>query len=403
MTKITCIILILIGGISNAQTLQMYIEEAEAHNPELQAMKLRYTISREKIVEANTLPNTEVSAGFFISEPETRTGAQKARFSIKQMVPWFGTITARENYASALAEVDYLDMIIAQRKLRLSLSQSYYKLYAIERTNQILEKNVALLQTYEKLALTAVEVGNASVVDVLRLQIRRNELEQRKKVLEQDRMAESSLFNHLLNRNEPTEIIMIDSLAILSDSFLGKSGLELHPELEKYDKLFESVTQSELLNLKDAKPNIGFGLDYITVAERDGMVISDNGKDILMPMVSLSIPLFNTKNRSLTEQNELKLDEMEARKASRRNELQTILDAAVHKRQAAKISYETQAQNLKQAKHAEDILLKGYETGSIDFNALLEIQELQLKFQLSQVDAVKNYFMQIATINYLTN
>lgn len=390
-------------GISNAQTLQSYIEEAETNNPEIQAMQLRYRISKEKIVEANTLPNTEVGAGFFVSEPETRTGAQKARFSIKQMVPWFGTITARKNYAAALAEVEYLDFIIAQRKLRLSLSQSYYRLYAIDHTQQILQRNIDLLQTYEKLALTSVEVGQASVVDVLRLQIRQNELEERQKVLEQDRRAQSSVFNHLLNRHEATEIKMVDSLGIVGDRFSDSIRLELHPELEKYDKLFESVAQSELLNLKDAKPNLGFGLDYIPVAERQGMTFNDNGKDILMPMVSLSIPLFNTKNRSLTEQNQMKLDETEARKTSRRNELQTILDMAVHKRQAAKISYETQAQNLRQARHAENILLKGYETGSIDFNALLEIQELQLKFQLSQIDAIESYYMQMATINYVTN
>ena len=40
---------------------------------------------------------------------------------------------------------------------------------------------------------------------------------------------------------------------------------------------------------------IGFGLDYITVSERPSMYFSENGKDIVMPMVSVSIPIFNNK------------------------------------------------------------------------------------------------------------
>jgi len=166
--------LLFVSSVAQAQELQSYIQEAEANNPEVQAFELRHSISKEKVEEVDALPNTEVSAGVFVSEPETRTGAQKARFSIKQMLPWFGTITARENYASSLAEVDYLDIAITKRKLRLSVSQSYYRLFAITEKQKVLAENIQLLRTYERLALTSVEVGNASAVDVLRLQIRQN-------------------------------------------------------------------------------------------------------------------------------------------------------------------------------------------------------------------------------------
>jgi hypothetical protein len=37
---------------------------------------------------------------------------------------------------------------------------------------------------------------------------------------------------------------------------------------------------------------IGFGLDYINVAERPNMDFSDNGKDIVMPMVFGIYPNF---------------------------------------------------------------------------------------------------------------
>lgn len=397
-----CITLLAIG-LANGQTLESYIEEAEANNPEVQAFEIKYRVAKEKVSEANALPNTEVSAGVFVSEPETRTGAQKARFSVKQMLPWFGTITARQNYASSMAEVDYLDIAITKRKLRLSVSQSYYKLYAIREKQEVLEENIQLLKIYENLALTSVAVGNASAVDVFRLQIRQNELQEQKEVLLQFLLSERNVFNKLLNRSEVLEIDMVDNLGIEDDFGQVTTKLDVHPELEKYDRLYESVTQSEQLNQKEANPNIGFGLDYIPVADRAGMDFSDNGKDILMPMVSLSIPIFNSKYKSRSVQNELRQEEINAQKANRLNLLKTVLNTAVNNKEAARIKYDTQLQNLVQANEAEEILIKNYETGTIDFNDVLDIQELQLKFQINQIEAVKNYYSQMAVINYLTN
>jgi outer membrane protein TolC len=386
-----------------AQTLDAYIQEAENNNPEVQAFELRYNISKEKVEEADAFPKTEVSAGVFVSEPETRTGAQKARFSVKQMLPWFGSITLRENYASSLAEVDYLDIVITKRKLRLSVSQSYYELYAIEQKQVVLEENIQLLNTYEKLALTSVEVGGASAVDVLRLQIRQNELKEAKQVLEQEYKAVQTQFNNFLNRNENTSIAVVDALSVEEPIEIEQVQLELHPELEKYDRLYESVAHSEVLNQKEANPNLGFGLDYIPVAKRPGMDFSDNGKDILMPMVSLSIPIFNNNYKSRTVQNELRQEEINAQKANRRNLLETILSDALNNKEASYIKYKTQLRNLEQAKNAEKILVKNYETGTIDFNDVLDIQELQLRFQINLIEAVKNYYVQTTIINYLTN
>ncbi|HMB64011.1 MAG TPA: TolC family protein [Eudoraea sp.] len=398
---------ILIGslmvGLASGQTLDSYIEEAEANNPGIQAFEIKYNISREKVGEADALPNTELSAGIFVSEPETRTGAQKARFSIKQMLPRFGTKSALENYANSLAEVDYLDLAIAKRKLRLSLSGSYYQLFAIREKQKVLEENIQLLRTYEKLALTAVEVGNASAVDVLRLQIRQNELEEQKLVLEQEYQAERIKFNNLLNRDNTLAIAVVDSLPLYAKSKMEQAHLEVHPELERYDRLYESVAQSELLNLKEANPNLGFGLDYIPVADRAGMNFSDNGKDILMPMVSMSIPIFNNIYRSKSIQNELRQEEISAQKENRKNLLETILSDAVNNREAAGIKYRTQLINGARAKDAEEILIKNYETGTTDFNDVLDIQELQLKFRMNAVEAVKNYHVQSAIINYLTD
>ncbi|MBN4047271.1 TolC family protein [bacterium AH-315-P13] len=398
------ICLIFSSDFIQGQNLQNYLELAEKNNPEIQKFELQHKIVSEKVNEVNTIPNTEFGVGYFVSEPETRTGAQRAKVSIKQMIPWFGSITSRENYVSSLADAKYEDIVIAKRKLVASVSQSYYNLYANKAKQNVLVKNIELLKTYEIMALTFVEVGKASAVDVLRLQIRQNEIEQSKQVLEQEFLAEQTVFNKLLNRDKSISVEVLKDLTIPSEGVLINSeDLQLHPELTKYDKLYQSVEQSELLNQKEVSPNIGFGLDYIAVSKRPNMNFSDNGKDIIMPMVTLSIPIFNNKFKSKTKQNELQQQEITAQKQERLNKLESILDKAIKNQIASRIKYTTQTKNLKQANDAEDILIKSYETGTISFNDVLDIQELQLKFQINQIESIKNYYLQTTIINYLTN
>ena len=389
-------------GAASAQDLQSYILEAQENNPEIQAYELRYQLAEEKVREADRIPETQITAGVFVSEPETRTGAQKARFSVKQMLPWFGTLSLRQEYASSLAEAEYIEYMIAKRKLALQVTQRYYNLHAMAAKKQVLDQNIALLKTYEQLALTAVEVNEASAVDVLRLQIRQNELQQQQDILIQEYQAERVAFNGVLNREPDMEVPVISGVTVPESDPITGDSLRLNPELLRFDKLYESVTRAEMLNQKEGAPTFGFGLDYIPVAERPGLDFSDNGKDIFMPMVSLNIPVFNNRFDSRTKQNELRQRELESLKKERFNVLETALAKAKAGRNTARIRYKTQESNLKQARDAEQILLRNYETGTIDFNDVLEIQELQLKFQLDQVDAVRMYYEQTALIHYIT-
>ncbi|NNF18287.1 MAG: TolC family protein [Flavobacteriaceae bacterium] len=386
-----------------AQDLQSYIEIAIAENPGLQAYETRYEIAREKVEEANWIPNTELSTSYFVSEPETRTGPQRARFAARQMFPWFGTINSREKYATVLSEAEYTDYQVARRELILKVARSFYQLQALKAQGVILEENIDLLQTYERLALTSVEVGNASAADVLRLQIRQNELRQEIQTLQQEFLAQAAEFDALLNREAEITLILPDSLGIpRQDPDISNEGLLLNPELARFDKLYESVARAEDLNRKEAAPMFGLGVDYIPVANRTDMSVADNGKDILMPMVSLSIPIFNKQFRSRTVQNELQQTELELQRQERLNQLQAALARAIHERNAARVTHGLIEENLQQVRQVIEILLKNYETGTIDFNEILDIQELQLRFQKRLADAVRTYYQKSATINYLT-
>jgi len=394
--------LFLVSGFAKAQVLEDLIQEAYTNSPEIQKFDVQYKIASEKVNEANSLRNTDFNFGYMAVAPEMEMPMERFRVSVMQMLPWFGTISARKNYAASMAEAQYVEVVIAKRKLALSISQRYYQLYEIRARQEVLDKNITLLQTYERLALNSLEVGKASAVDVLRLQIRQNELRQQKEVLLQENKEIQAAINSLMNLPYDKEVVVVGSFEIPEEeNFYNYENLDVNPELLKYDKLYQSVEQAEVLNQKESAPMLGFGVEYVN--QENSPMITSPYKDMVMPMVSLSIPIFNNKYKSQTRQNELRKQEIQFQKEERLNVLKADLSKAISQQNQARIKFSIQKQNLKQAEDAEEILIKNYETGIIDFKDILDIQELQLKFQMAQIESVTMYYVQSAIINYLSN
>ncbi len=403
MKRIIIVICVFFVSIfAKAQDLENLIQEALSNNPEIQKFDYLYQIASEKVNEVNSLPNTDFNFGVMAIAPEMDMPMEQFSASVMQMLPWFGTISARQNYAASMADAQFVEVTIAKRKLALSVSQFYYLLYEIGAKQEVLTKNIALLKTYERLALTSLEVGKASAVDVLRLQIRQNELQQEKEVLIQRSKGIQAAMNSLMNREHNMAVSVVSSLEIpKDDSFYSYGSLSVNPELLRYDKLYQSVEQAELLNQKESGPMVGVGVQYIN--QENSPMITSSYKDMVMPMLSLSIPIFNNKYRSQTKQNELRKQQIHSQKEERLNVLTADLSKAIAQRNESRIKFNTQEENLKQAEDAEEILIKNYETGTINFNDVLDIQELQLKFQMAQIETIKLYYVQSALINYLTN
>src|SRR5690554_5249393 len=127
----------------NGQQLEKLIEEAISNSPEIQKFDLQYKIASEKVNEANSLPNTEFNAGVMAIAPEMDMPMERFKVSVMQMLPWFGTISARENYATSMADAQFVEVTIAKRKLALSVSEFYYLLYEIRAKQLVLDQNIA--------------------------------------------------------------------------------------------------------------------------------------------------------------------------------------------------------------------------------------------------------------------
>ena len=383
-----------------AQQLEQYIKLAKEQSPEIKALEAQKEQLSERINELNTLGNTSFGAGYFVSQPETRTGAQVAKLSVQQSFPWFGSFKTQKKYINSLVETKNYDIAIAKNKLALAVATNYYDLYMLKDKTQIYLKNIALIDSYETLALKGVETNQASAVDVLKLQMKRKELISKKEQTQGLFYAKSTAFSNLLNQ-EDLLIELPDTLSLPKEELTDFNDPKIHPEVLKYDYVISSIKQEEKVNRKGANPNIGLGLDYVFVEERPGMVMDDNGKDIIMPMVNISIPIFNKKYKSITAQNNIKVQEAQQQQELQKNLIDTQLSQAIEEQISARITYQNQLENLNYAEQAQQILLQQYQNGILQYNDVLDIIELQLTMELSLTEALNNYYRQQATINYL--
>jgi len=238
---------------------------------------------------------------------------------------------------------------------------------------------------------------------LLELDIFENTLKQRKGSLSFGLKAAQQKFNNLVGQSLETSIELPTDLLLAEVILPETPDFTKHPELLLYDGLFESVEDLERLNQKERLPGIAFGVDYLSVAPRTDLVVSDNGKDILMPRVNLSIPLFGKKYESKTKQNRIELSRLKAEQAYRLNLIEDRYFETVAKLNEAQLTIELLDDSLERLSQTEDLLLSEYIAGDIDFQKLIKLKENELTLQLQQVAAMVAYYNQLSVINYLIN
>ncbi|MEN8186007.1 MAG: TolC family protein, partial [Bacteroidota bacterium] len=383
----------------NAQSLQDYLNIAEKNNPELQAVQYQYESALEKVNEVGSLPNITIGAGYFIQEAETRVGAQKAKLSVNQKLPWFGTLDTKEESASFRAEAKMNNVEFTKRKLFLDVKTVYFELIELKAKESILKENNEILKIFEELALNELQNNRSTMIDVLKIRMEKNELENNLNTILENIKAKQIAFNLLLNRDKELFVNVSDSIIIdLNEEMFGKELISKNPRLLQLSNLENALEKDESATKKEGLPNFGIGLDYVFVESREIENLADNGKDIVMPMITVSFPLFSKKYSSKQKQLQLEQKAIAKNKINIANQLQTLFEKASGNINSSKISIDTHTKNIEEAERAKKVLLAAYETSSIDFEQLLEVQQLKLKFQLKKVVSEKEYAIQRSTL-----
>ena len=406
MKKYIIITVITLGFsiLANAQSLDEYFKIAAENNPGLQAKYKSFEAAMERVAQVSSLPDPNLSFGYFISPVETRVGPQRARFSLTQMFPWFGTLKAQEDVATLMAEAKYQEFLDARNKLLYQVAAAYYPLFELKRLVEIENENISILTSYKDIASVKFQNGKGAMVDVLRVDIMLKDAATNLSILEQKKKPLETRFNTLLNRQEDETIIVQDSLYVenLPLTYRRDSLLTSNPLLDELDLKIKASEAQELAATKQGMPKIGVGLDYVIVGQRTDMSVPDNGQDVLMPMVTMSLPIFRGKYKAAQKEAQLMQESYALQKEDAVNRLTSTYEMIwfeIQKQLDQIILYEEQIITSQQSLN---LLFTAYGNSGKDFEEVLRMQQQILKYQKMKATALSDYNIAIAELDYIT-
>lgn len=401
---------LLTSNLSYGQTLDEYLQTAAENNPELKAYFNDYLAAMEQVPQVGALPDPELSVGFFLQPMERFMGRQQADVRLMQMFPWFGMLRTREDEASKMALVRYETFQDAKTRLFYQVKKIWYEMYRLEEEIRITRKNLEILKTYERLALTRFQsagTDKGGMSDVLRVRLEVKELENRLASLEDAHIPHQAKFNQLLNRDINTEMAIADTLAATALSIERLALLDSITQNNPMLKMLEAEAAAYEVQQKIARlegmPMLGAGVNYMPFGPRQEDGMSMGGKDMIMPMVSVTLPIYRKKYNSMYKEAELKQQAVQHRKENTINELSTQWSIALRNLDDAIRRTQLYREQTKLAQQALNLMMTAYASSGQDFEEVLRMQQQLLEYQLEFINAIVDQHVTVATLELLAD
>ncbi|KYG79546.1 outer membrane protein TolC [Roseivirga ehrenbergii] len=399
-----CGIWIMMGMGLRAQTpLNDYLKIAAEQNPSLKAKYNQYLVALENINQQDVLPDPNLSFGYFISPVETRVGAQQLRLSISQMFPWMGTLKTREQAASMMAKAKFEEFEEAKNLLFLNVKTKWLALLEIQEEIRITTENLRILRSYEPITKTKYEASLVSLADLVRVQITVEQSETRLELLELKKSSLLGDFNTLLNRELNREVLINESIEISEQHTASLDSALVHQSgIKAAQANLEAVESEIVLSELKRKPNIGVGLDYVMVNKRTDMSLPDNGKDVLMPMVTVSLPVFGKKNQSIIKEAELKKEVITGQYYGLQNQVRNVWNTTEFDIQTSLKEIEQIDSEMNKTQTLLSVLTSEYTNDNRNFEDLLATQQKLLQLQLAKIKSKIKHREALYKREYLT-
>ncbi len=304
----------------SAQSVEDLIQQALENNPGLKSLRLEYDAALLKGDQVNDWPDPQVNLGIGVLPVETRLGAQRIKIGAFQMMPWKGLLNARSNVARSMAEVISNKDEVKEIDIEYAIRTAYVSLQFLVKKKEIIEEKLSVLDALEELAKSAVRSGNGKLSNVLFTERKRELLNADLILLTKKIEQPSIMINRWAGRdlNANIEVQNIQE-SLLSKGQVVEYATNNHPQYKIFENQILAANSKITLIKYEAKPKIGVGLEYAYIDSRSDVDIPGNGRDVLMPMGSISIPLNTGRFDAIRQEETIKQQAIEAKRDDTRD------------------------------------------------------------------------------------
>lgn len=243
----------------------------------------------------------------------------------------------------------------------------------------------------QSISMTASTDGSG-LVDLYRIQIEAGDLKNNIANLKNQGQTIIARFNGFLNRPPMAgvytgDILIADTLE-LDLSAISDSIQAYNPMLNMLRYENEALQARKKMVTGMGYPMVGLGLNYSVIGRSDMSTSSMNGNDMLMPMISLTLPVYRKKYNALREETDLLSQASSLNYQATSNSLNTEYYSAIQLYQDAIRRIRLYEDQYTLASKSLDIMLKSFTASSVSLTDVLRVRQQTLEYEYKKVEAI---------------
>ena len=446
-------------------SLLRYMEIAAENNPAVMREFTGYKAALQKIPQAGSLTDPQMSIGVFLKPMEILSGNQVADLSLMQMFPWFGVLKNAKDEMSLMAKAKYEQFRDAKFQVYFDVQRSWYELFKIKKEITISEKNIEILKTIERLAVIkfkspgagpagtqsgavtpsgtsfqnpaanssamgmagnqgnninisssgnspsmqnssmGISASGSGLADIYRIQIEVGDLENSIALLRSSEQTTKALFNSYLNRPPmapvfTVETLIPDSLGLPVEAVFDSIRTR-NPMLKMLDFERQSLFAKKKMATAMGYPMVGVGINYSVISKSEMSSSTMNGNDMIMPMLTITLPLYRKKYKALQNEADLLTVSSAQNSEATANSLSNEYYQAVQSYEDASRRKKLYKNQYLLASKLLDLMVKSFSASSSGLTDVLRVHQQSLDYELKQTEAIVDLNTSIAWLRRL--
>lgn len=379
--------------------LKALIEEALHNNPRIKSAYHSWKASEQRVPQTTALADPMMSYAYMGEKADTRDGAMQEEYGLAQEISFPG-----KRRLAGLAALDESrgmkeNYEMVKREVIQQTKAVYYDLFWVDRAVEIVDDQKILLQDLETIALRKYETHQGPQQDALRINLEKQELNERLLMLGRQRKSLQAKLNSLLNHPadrslEKTEEIIPFKFDYSLDQVMSMAD-DVRPELRMAKFSVSRSEKQKTLAKMDLLPDFTLSYNYIDkTSDMTGPL-----EDAWEGMVEVNVPLWFGKQRA-------QIREAQAHLLSKQEDLQDMKNQTAFEVQDAYFMVKSyhdilslyDSLLLPQAEQTAKVIKIGYETGASDFFDALDAQRKYLQIRVAYDRAVADYHKSISML-----
>lgn len=393
-------------GIDEESTLDDLVAFAIANHPIVQAAYAEWAAAKERIIQAGTLPDPQLSYGIMVEQIDRDRDPIGHSFGVSQMLPWFGKLDAQANVQSEAAHAAHKRLAAEQARVAQAVKESYAEYGYTTLARAIVKQHRELLSSVEEVIRIRYRGAKVGLPDLLRVQAEGDQLDVELRDLEEMLTAQRARLNAAIGR--PAGAVLPEAQRLpevafdADDEHLIALLAQQSPQLRVQQAEVAARREAMRVARLDYFPDIMLGVEYGLNAARRMSRMDGGGSDTLTGMISINLPIWREKYDAGVREALAEFGASLKMLTSRQYEAEADLTMALYGLRDAQRRVDLYGDVLRA--RGEQVLqatITSYRVGEATFTDLVQAQRELLTFELAHERALADRFTRVAEIEAL--